>query len=164
MRHNIMGNKNEGFTLVEIIIVVAIISTLAVIAIPNILRARMSANETAGISSLRAVSSSAESFRTVEGEYPDSLNALAVPPQGPAYIDSTLGCATEPCIKQGYEFEWFGGGASDPDTYSVVATPVSSGSTGNRRFCVDHTGVVYQSENDIAGAVDGCPDGLTVVQ
>lgn len=154
----------KGFTLIEIIIVVAIVLTLSVIAIPSMLRVRISANESAAISSLRTVSSAAENYRTIEGEYPGSLNNLAVPPQGPAYIDSTLGCATEPCAKDGYRFQWAGGGVGNPSTYSAVGSPQTAGTSGNRRFCVDQAGVIYQSNNDIAGAVTGCPVGLTVVQ
>lgn len=125
----------KGFTLVEIMIVVAIIALLAAIAIPNLLRARHNANETAAIASLRTISTACESYRAAQTPptYPTALTDLsgATPP----YIDSVLGSGT----KQGYTF-------SDPagttNTYGVTATPQSSGVTGTRIFYVDHSGVI----------------------
>ncbi|MFH1478874.1 MAG: type II secretion system protein, partial [Candidatus Omnitrophota bacterium] len=83
-----------GFTLVEIMIVVAIISLLAAIAIPNLLRARHNANETAAIGAIRTISTACESFRSAQTPttYPATLGALsgALPP----YIDAILAAAT----------------------------------------------------------------------
>lgn len=126
----------SGFTLVEIMIVVAIIILLAAIAIPNLLRARHNANEAAAIASCRTLSSAFESYRAAQTPpaYPAALATLsgATPP----YIDATLGGAT----KQGYTFAVSGvsGGAS----YTVTAAPQTAGVTGTRTFVVTHSGVI----------------------
>lgn len=134
MRHRM--NK-RGFTLVEIMIVVAIIILLAAIAIPNLLRARHNANEAAAIASLRTLSSAFESFRAAQTPplYPANLGVLsgATPP----YIDATLGGGT----KQGYGF----GMTPAPvggESYDVIATPTNVGTTGTRVFTVDEDGVI----------------------
>jgi len=133
-----LGKK--GFTLVEIMIVVAIIALLAAIAIPNLLRARHNANEAAAIASLRTISTACESFRTAQTPttYPASLAALgnAVPP----YIDNTLARATAVGrTKQGYFYTYARGNANQ---YTCIATPATVGTTGTRIFFVDETGVI----------------------
>jgi prepilin-type N-terminal cleavage/methylation domain-containing protein len=92
-----MKNR-KGFTLVEIMIVVAIIALLAAIAIPNLLRARANANEAAAVAAMKTLISSAISFRSVNAAYPTTLYSLssATPP----YIDSALGAGA----KSGYTF------------------------------------------------------------
>ncbi len=126
--------KRKGFTLVEIMIVVAIIVLLAAIAIPNLLRARLSANEATAIAAMRTLSTAAESFRAAQSPpaYPGNLSTLssATPP----YIDSVLGGGN----KSGYTFTWAGSG----NTYSVTAAPQSANVTGVRSFFVDQSGVV----------------------
>jgi len=132
-----LGTK--GFTLVEIMIVVAIIILLAAIAIPNLLRARLNANEAAAIASLRTLSTACESYRSAQTSpaYPADLAALSG--ATPAYIDSTLGGGT----KQGYEFAYLVG---DPaNTYNVTASPVTENVTGSRSFAVDQNGVITES-------------------
>lgn len=132
--------SNKGFTLVEIMIVVAIIALIAAIAIPNLLRARHNANETAGIGAMRTLSTAMESFRAAQTPpaYPASLAALstAVPP----YVPGTLAAATAPATaRQGYYFTYFPIGAN---AYSLQGTPATVGTTGTRRFFVDQSGVI----------------------
>lgn len=128
--------NRKGFTLVEIMIVVAIIALLAAIAIPNLLRARHNANEAAAIASLRTISTACESFRAAQTPttYPGSLAVLGAPPSGPPYIDTTLASGT----KQGYGYAYVPG----VNTYSCTATPTVSGTTGTRVFFVDESGVL----------------------
>ncbi|UCH12246.1 MAG: type II secretion system protein [Candidatus Omnitrophota bacterium] len=124
----------RGFTLVEIMIVVAIIALLAAIAIPNLLRARHNANEAAAQASLRTISTACESYLGANNEYPGTLATLGS--ETPPYIDSTLAAGT----KQGYGFTYTRG--SDKLTYKCVAAPSTPGVTGTRTFSVTESGVV----------------------
>jgi len=124
-----------GFTLVEIMIVVAIIALLAAIAIPNLLRARLNANESAAKASLRTLSSASESFRAAQNppSYPANLAAMsgAVPP----YIDTTLGAGA----KQGYTFTY---ALVNANQYTVTAAPTTANITGVNTFFCDESGVI----------------------
>jgi type IV pilus assembly protein PilA len=133
-----LGKK--GFTLVEIMIVVAIIALLAAIAIPNLLRARHNANEAAAIASLRTISVACESFRAAQTppSYPATLAALsgAVPP----YIDAGLSAAVDAANeRQGYFFTY---AFVNRNQYTCTATPAVSGTTGTRVFFVNESGVI----------------------
>ena len=123
--------KHKGFSLIELLIVVAIILIIAAIAIPNLLRSRISANEASAVSSLRQINTAQTaysiSFPTMG--FADSLTKLAEPPPGvmvsPAaggMLDWVLGCAAQPCRKGGYEFAINVSGRS----YTATATPVSA--------------------------------------
>lgn len=136
--------NRKGFTLVEIMIVVAIIGLLAAIAIPNLLRARLNANESAAKGSLRTLSTAMESYRAAQAtpSYPLLLTDLsgATPP----YIDSVLAGG----VKQGYNFVH---AFIDANTYTVAADPITDNVTGVNLFCVDHTGVIF---NGTAGGTE----------
>jgi len=142
-----MRLNRKAFTLVEIMIVVAIIALLAAIAIPNLLRARLNANEAASIGNLKTMSTALESYRAAQTPPSYPTVALGIAILGtltPPYIDSVLSSGT----KQGYTFTFTPGtdngavGAPRIDTYGVVAAPSVVGSTGNRSFFVDHSGVI----------------------
>ena len=134
-----MKNR-RGFTLVEIMIVVAIIALLAAIAIPNLLRARSNANEAAAVAGLKTIVSAAISFRSVNNAYPGVLTSLAAPNATPPYIDSVLGCTTgDGCPKSGYSFSLLG----SANTFTATATPLVYQTTGNRSFMVNESGVIY---------------------
>ena len=125
--------NKSGFTLVEIMIVVAIIALLAAIAIPNLLRARLSSNDSLAQSTLRAMSTAAETFGTANnGNYPTDIDALtdATPPYlNTAYCDTTV---------SGYEFSCdFGTGY-----YTFTATPVTEGTTGTTVYTIKTGGVL----------------------
>ncbi|MFA5147515.1 MAG: prepilin-type N-terminal cleavage/methylation domain-containing protein [Candidatus Omnitrophota bacterium] len=132
-----------GFTLVEIMIVVSIITILAVIAIPGFIRARVNANETSAISSIRTISTACESYRAMQSPstYPPNLAVLSG--DNPPYIDSTLGGGT----KQGYTFLYSLVNASQ---YTCTASPVTPNISGVRVFFVDESGVIRV--DDVAGA------------
>lgn len=119
--------NQKGFTLVEIMIVVAIIALLAAIAIPNLLRAKISANEAMAQSSIRTLSTAAETFYTAnDGVYPADEAALLA--GDPPYLNSALCGVT----KSGYTVTC----TFDAAAYSFVATPVTAGKTGTEVYTV----------------------------
>jgi prepilin-type N-terminal cleavage/methylation domain-containing protein len=142
--------KNHGFSLIELLIVVAIILIIAAIAIPNLLRARISANETSAVASLRTLNTTAVQYAATYPAgnpcgFPAGLANLG--PGNPAtpaaadLIDAVLATGA----KNGYNFRLVGASADANgclQTFGADATPVNVGTTGQRAFCIDNTGVV----------------------
>lgn len=122
--------KASGFTLIELMIVVAIIAIIAAIAIPSLLNARKAGNEASAISSMRTISTVNEQYRTRYQTYSSSLANLSAA----GYIDSVLGSGT----KSGYAFTYSG----STNTWTVSSTPSTSGTTGDRGFFADQSGVI----------------------
>ena len=158
-----MNRRAErGFTLVEIMIVVAIIALLAAIAIPNILRGRTSANESAAIGNVRAVVSSIEMFRSVNNTVPVAGTWAAQmypgggqPAFGPPSFNGALGGVL---AVQGYNYTYVdnqGTGA-----YTLVATPVTLNTTGTRSFFANESGAVRHCVG--TGTAGGGPNWATL--
>jgi type II secretory pathway pseudopilin PulG len=126
---------------------VAIIGLVAAIAIPNIVRGRISANESAAVRNLQALISSLEMYRAGNNRYPDAwdddLYTSADPDYGPPAFDNGL----SDFEVQGYRYTYTPG----TDTYDINANP-SSASTGNRSFWGDETAQVYHCTGDITTA------------
>ena len=144
----------RGFTLVEIMIVVAIIALLAAIAIPNVLRGRTTANESAAIGNMRALVSSLEMYRSVYSVYPRSAaNFLAdmYTTPDPDFGPPSFAVSMQNNTIQGYRYTF---NRNSDQTYNITAQPLDLGRTGTRSFYVDEAGTIRHCSGN-AGASAG---------
>ena len=143
--------KQKGFSLIELLIVVAIILIIAAIAIPNLLRSRIAANESSAVGSLRSINTGEVTYSST---YPaqgfaDTLAKLG-PGAGPpatsvnaSLLDAVVGCAAMPCLKSGYALALASPGATPRVTFVSSAVPQNAGQSGQRTFCSSADGVIH---------------------
>jgi type IV pilus assembly protein PilA len=151
-----MRNKQKGFSLIELLIVVAIILIIAAIAIPNLLRARMAANEASAVASLRTINTACITYNSTYGQYPTALSNLADVAAGSSptstsadLLDPVLSAAAP--TKSGYNFVY---ATTTNVSYTVNGNPVTPNQTGIRFFFTDQSAVVRYNPSVTAAVTD----------
>lgn len=143
-------HRNRGFSLIELLIVVAIIMIIAAIAVPGFLRAKISANETSAISSVRSITTAQIAYKITYPEigYAASLDQLGPPSNAPAsstqadLLDIRL--TAPPYQDTGYTFS----SAGNMSSFTVSAVPMVPAYSGVRSFCTDTPSVIYYSPSE----------------
>jgi type IV pilus assembly protein PilA len=156
--------QERGFSLIELLIVIAIILVISAIAVPSLLRSRIAANEASAVYSIRTINTAQVTYATTYPTvgYSDDLSKLGAPAGGglpsatnAGVLDWVLGCSTPVCPKSGYNFSITNatsGGANSPISgYDIQGIPKSIGVSGNRAFCSNNMNpVLYAPDGKIA--------------
>lgn len=153
------GRMSSGFSLIELLIVIAIILIIAAIAIPDLLRARMVANQSSAVESCRTVTSGETIYYTLYNGFAPSLNALGGPAVGvpnalnAQLIDDVLSAGT----KSGYNFTYAALNEDSSGNYqdfTLNADPVVSNITGTNHYFTNEPFVIHMNPSAVASASD----------
>ena len=155
-----MRKDSHGFSLIELLIVVAIILIIAAIAIPNLLRSRIAANQASAVGSLRTINTCEITYvSTYNTGYTTALSTLGPPTSGnptasaAGLIDSVLAGGT----KSGYSFVYAAGTADSTgriNSYTLNANPITVGTTGQNYYYTDQSAVIRQNTSATASSSD----------
>jgi len=165
----------EGFTLVELLVVLAIIGLLTALAVPGLLDARRRSNEASAVASLHAIADAQETYASscTTGDFASRLTQLALPPEngGVAFISSELGLA-DVIVKSGYRVTLLRGSDGGPgqaaacngvpsteltSSYYATAEPTVSGGTGDAYYWLGVPGIVFSHESRIVTTAGRSP-------
>jgi type IV pilus assembly protein PilA len=146
---HIKQNANRGFSLIELLIVVAIILIIAAIAIPNRLRSRMAANQAAAVATLRNINNSQATYISQFAQIGYADTFVKMGPGIPCdsthacLVDEVIGCATQPCTKSGYSYFIASTASAAPfGDYHTTGTPSAWSGTGLENYCSMTDGVL----------------------
>jgi type IV pilus assembly protein PilA len=156
--------NQKGFSLIELLLVVAVILIISAIAVPNFLRSRLRANEASAVASLRVINTAAVTYSIT---YPDlgfpaqlSLLGGANPCTSSS---STQACLLDDLLAQGgkggYAFGWSGDGVTPSVSFVLTGTPQTVGASGQNMYCTDQTGIIHY---DSSGS--GCTNSSPALQ
>ena len=179
MRSADSRKTTRGFSLIELLIVVAIILIIAAIAIPNLLRSRMSANQASAVSNLRVITTASVSYWvTYANGYPPSLATLGgsgntATCDAANLVDQTV--AAPPYQKSGYQFAYNGTlgpyGPLPPNCtlqgfagYLATAIPLTTGVTGNMSYCSSEPGIIHMDVTSALATSEAACNALPTLQ
>jgi type IV pilus assembly protein PilA len=154
-----MKRKEAGFSLIELLIVVAVILVIAAIAIPSFMRSKMAANEASAVQTVRDINTAEAAYSIQFGMgYSTNLSSLG----GTGTVATTSNALLlDPVVstgsKDGFTFTYAVTGTDsvgNPNAYSVNGTPLRVGATGNRWFFSDQTAVIRFNNSQAATATD----------
>ena len=155
--------SHKGFSLIELLLVVAVILIIAAIAVPNFLKSRLRANEASAVASLRVINTAAVTYSITFPDmgFPAQLTTLGG--ANPCSASSTQACLIDDSLSQGnksgYLFALTGDGAVPSVSYIVTGAPQVVGGSGQRMFCTDQTSVIHYDPNG-----SGCTMASLVVE
>ena len=155
-----MRTNQKGFTLIELLIVVAIIGIIAAIAVPGLLRARMSGNEASAIGSMRAINTAQQNYSQQCNGFAPVLTELGTGGAG-AFLSPDLSTVATP-VKSGFTVRLAAGAGNQVvpvvngctaagSNYYATAVPLTGGSTGTRAFATDEQGTIFQNNAQTPG-------------
>jgi type IV pilus assembly protein PilA len=137
----------KGFSLIELLLVVAVILIISAIAVPNFLRSRLRANEASAVASLRVINTAAVTYSITYPDlgFPAQLSTLGG--ANPCSSSSAQACLLDDILAQGakggYNFAWTGDGAVPSVSFTITGTPQTIGGSGQNMYCTDQTGIIH---------------------
>lgn len=155
-----MRDRQKGFSLIELLIVVAIIMVIAAIAIPALLRSKITANQSSAVGSLRSLNTSCTSYSTSYGQYPAALGNLGPVGSGGTATSTSadlIDIVLASGVKSGYTFIYTPGTADQ--SYTLTATPIALGSSGQNMYFTDQSGVIRVDTSGTGASAASTPIG-----